>query len=652
MPPVNLKRLQARDSGISGRGFSIVFGVIASAVIIACLVWGVLWPKYRKKYPPNPSPTRYNIVRRTDVLVTPSSSNSPPVFPSHPAIRRDFHKQPSRTSLRTYNPRTETPFPNPPIAGENISLSSLKPRKTRVENNNIEDGSGELFTPARDRLPSRRGRINDPNSIIATNENIHPTSIDGSLAIPEPLLLRARLAGKAPPLRARLAKFPLPRSGSSSAGDLTHPKKLFQEVETRYSKNLPAAVIPPSRVSSNTNLEAIVQSLPKPSPVARGYGTESNPEISPVFPNTQATENERAVTTSAEDRAARPMTPVEACATRVQAEGELSTGARLSSKNGTVSSVEPFSESTISTQLLSTTPPTSPLYVPEVNRAVKSASVTDTGQISSNNTLPTGFACHNRRRHSSLIHPSTAQDLTAIAEIHTNKPEVPQHHVSKTKTFSKARPARLNLEPLSESPSLSKKLHRLSVSSVGSMLAPLVKPKHPSMQASSIYSRDTRGVSYMQSPVSPWFSDQDGSAGGKHETQQDLSARKASSLELLKCKIDDWNLDIDGLDFPLTPNSNLRRALSDAHVRSPTFPNLDTPGLFSTKREEGEQKSLASIPAICVARPSDDIFRDPIPDVERGRVLRRVLDMEVAESTSHSGRTRGRGTAPGGADWI
>jgi hypothetical protein len=68
----------------------------------------------------------------------------------------------------------------------------------------------------------------------------------------------------------------------------------------------------------------------------------------------------------------------------------------------------------------------------------------------------------------------------------------------------------------------------------------------------------------------------------------------------------------------------------------------------SSERSGGQQ----IVPKIIVGRPSDDIFRDPSPKPESGRVLRRVLDMEVAASMATLKRYPSRGSAPGGADWI
>ena len=159
----------------------------------------------------------------------------------------------------------------------------------------------------------------------------------------------------------------------------------------------------------------------------------------------------------------------------------------------------------------------------------------------------------------------------------------------------------------------------------------------------------------MQSPVSPAFSEQVIKMGGRGPAPRSRTMRKASSLELLQCKIDDWNLDIGDIIFPLTPSSELRRAQSDTHVRSPTFPDLDTRSLGEEDASRSKKtRALAPVPKICVGRPSDDIFRDPAPDFDRGRVLRRILDMEI-ESTNHTPvepRAPSQGSAPGVADWI
>ena len=318
---------------------------------------------------------------------------------------------------------------------------------------------------------------------------------------------------------------------------------------------------------------------------------------------------------------------------------------QASSKMGTVSPTDPFSGSTLSTRMLSSTPPTSPQTGPDTDDSMKS------GAASQRPTPSVGF---ERRTPSSVALPSASSLMPTLPTeaSHTDRRRL---NMFKRKPLAKARPARLDLDLAATSPTLRKRIQRHSVSSFGSMLAPLVKHKRPSVQVSSVYSRDTRGLSYMQSPISPAFSEQVMNTDGKGPALRSNTMRKASSLELLHCKIDDWNLDIGDISFPMTPSSELKRALSDTHVRSPTFPNLDTRSLGEGNISKNKQTgALVPLPKICVGRPSDDIFRDPAPDFERGRVLRRILDMEI-ESTDHARvepRAPSQGSAPGGADWI
>ena len=315
---------------------------------------------------------------------------------------------------------------------------------------------------------------------------------------------------------------------------------------------------------------------------------------------------------------------------------------QASSKIGTASSTDPFSGSTLSNRMLSITPPTSPQTGPETDKSIKSEAA------SQRPTPPVGF---ERRTPSSVALPAAIRLMPSMPT-EPNHTDGSRMNILKRKPLVKARPERLDLDPIATSPTLRKRIQRRSVSSFGSMLAPLVKHKRPSIQVSSIYSRDTRGVSYMQSLASPAFSEQ---AIDKGQAPRSKTMRKASSLELLQCKIDNWNLDIGDISFPLTPSSELKRALSDTHVRSPTFPDLDTLSLGETDTSKSKTtRALVTVPKICVGRPSDDIFRDPAPDVERGRVLRRILDMETGSATQAPVEPRlgARGSAPGGADWI
>ena len=191
------------------------------------------------------------------------------------------------------------------------------------------------------------------------------------------------------------------------------------------------------------------------------------------------------------------------------------------------------------------------------------------------------------------------------------------------------------------------------MSSVGSLLAPLVRSKRPSIQASSIYSRDTLGVSIIRSLISPAFSENTwAGASNKPGTVH----RKASSMDLLKTKIDDWRLETPEIEnFSASPSSEFKRALSDLGPYSPTFPDSGFGEVYKFDKEDHETPEWAAqkgLPTICIGRASDDIFRDPLPDIESGRVLKRILDVEVAASISSLSQVPDKGIAPGGADWL
>lgn len=619
-----------------------------------CLVLGLTWPKHRDRHMPHASPTPENTVNRAHHTGIVSDNGSPSAFPSHPAVRRCFRKQSSGTSLRQYDPRTETPFPNLPMPGETISLSCLKSTAHSGQMNPRSRGGGGSSTPARDRLPSRRGPGNTPNSIIATNQTIHPTSMDCSLTIPEPLLLRARVAGRAPPLRPKLAKFPLPKSGSSSTGDLTHPNKLFQDLDKHGFKSA-ASLATSSPLSLDTDPCTPIR--PRPSSSV----AEQDPNRKLACQTMGGRVAESAIREKGEDKSKAKegqSTKVARCMDGTQAvysQGEEKTIASVeeSAKKSTNSSTELFSDSTLSTKLLSTTPPTSPLRFSEATHSVRSVAAIDKAQVDHSFAIPTRLSSRGSGNLNPTALPTPSRVLKQIPDHGSKESEPHDENETKSKPPGKARPARLKLDAVPKTMSFQKRIQRHSMSSLQSMLTPLVKSKHPSIQASSIYSRDTRGVSYMQSPVATFFGDHGGVAESNAATQQQAPLRQTSSLELLKCKIDNWNLDIDELQFPLTPSSDFKRTISNANVRSPTFPRLTeaSPSIKEDNRNVRNDSSMV-VPAICVARPSDDIFRDPIPNVERGRVLRRVLDMEMAESASHYDRTPSPGSAPGGSDWI
>ena len=617
--------LQKRlDSG--GRNFSIIFAVIAFVIVTGCLFWGIFLPKYRKKHPRRPRDTRYN------------HRHVPQTFPSHPALLRKCHTGPSGRP-RTYDPRSQTPFPNTPPPGDCINLPPLTPRLRSAQNLAPSQNEVLNWSPARDRLPSRRGL----NTVASAGsgcrhegQDMRADIDDFILPIPQALALCPKSAGRAPTLARQLNQFPIPRSGSDGTGKLAHPRKLFEDLEERYSKSTSITSLgTPSPMPLNTERQT---ELVKHDLLNGEHGgpLNSNPVLAPGLTKSSDDMDTKGAELARSGTITKPKTPV--AEIRTFYDREAFTKAGESSKSGTISSID-FPDSTFSSLIQSGTPPTSPLlpYKHEEFRDHRADLVTPTPNLQEDGNTP-----------SSMALPASDR-LARMDTIHEGKKEESRvgRIFNRGLVRPRPRPARLNLSFNAKPSSVKKGSQRHSMSSLSSLLMPRSRANRPSVQASSIYSRDTRGVSFARSPTTPAFSDRP-SLDGDVGFTGGPPGRKASSLDLLRTKIDDWDLH---MDFSTSPSSELKRALSDFGPGSPTFPTD-----YSDSRNNGKEVHTGdieqSIPKICVGRPSDDIFRDPLPDVETGRVLKRVIDMEVAQSMASLTRSPSKGSAPGGADWI
>jgi hypothetical protein len=656
MPPTHRQaRLQTRSHD-ADRNFSIIFAVVAFVIISVCLFWGFFLPKYRKKHPPKPVQTRYN--------------HPPPsqVFPSHPAVRTDISVQ-SSGRLRKYNPRTQTPFPMTPPRGDSLSLPSLPPHENFALNSSQIAHIGEFSFPATDRLPSRRGL---PQASVRSESSTHgsrPESVNQehfSLQVPEPLVLHPRSAGKAPSLSRHLAQFPMPRSGSAESSKLVHPRKLFQDLENRYSKSTTVTSIgTPCPIPLNTRQqvdllreggqddgtqEFVFDSTPK----APSRTRENSLEVEEITQSSLTHVRANKVTNIGRSgTVTRPKTPVAEIRNLYDEKASFTVSIPPeSSKSTTASSFGQPADSSFSTCFHSDTPFTSPLQQP----------------VSSN--PPGCFISEEKDRQQDLLTPkplgadsvgtpgSMIPEENRAAAMRTTLESVtgekrPGKFLRQIKFSKRPKLARLNLSFSALSPSFKRKAQRHSISSLGSLLMPLGKAKRPSVRVSSVYSRDTRDVSFVQSPTS--FSTTEKFSPGPLTESFPTGPipRKASSLDLVRSKIDNWDLHTTYLDFSSSPSSELKRALSDLGPRSPSFPALTLHSVVDSSGDSSERNVVQHpVPKIFVARPSDDIFRDPSPKLESGRVLRRVLDMEVAASMATLKRYPSQGSAPGGADWI
>lgn len=178
----------------------------------------------------------------------------------------------------------------------------------------------------------------------------------------------------------------------------------------------------------------------------------------------------------------------------------------------------------------------------------------------------------------------------------------------------------------------------------------MYKEKQP--EGSSVYSRDTKAMGILRSPKFASSND-DGSGKGLTVNEPSRSRRRANSMDLVRSKIDEWNLHTGDLRLPIPSSSD--RLQSDVGPRSPSLrcERDDQATDSSTAQEDVPTAFGLTMPIsnIYVGRLSDDVFGDQGSTRNSGRVLRRALDMEMAGTESNISRYYGR-TAPGGAEWI
>jgi hypothetical protein len=182
---------------------------------------------------------------------------------------------------------------------------------------------------------------------------------------------------------------------------------------------------------------------------------------------------------------------------------------------------------------------------------------------------------------------------------------------------------------------------------------PIPKQTHinrGSWRGSSVYSRDTKGMSILQDPTcAPVISDESGTSLPPDE----ISLRRANSTDLVRSKIDDWNLHTSDLHLSIPPVADQSRP--DVGPRCPPLQiDFENPAPLGSRPQENDHAIFGltmPIPKILVGRHGDDGFGDGRSAQSRGRVLRKMLDMEMASTESSISRCCGK-TAPGGAEWI
>ncbi|KIW88767.1 uncharacterized protein Z519_10814 [Cladophialophora bantiana CBS 173.52] len=670
MAVIPTKALRPRGDS-SGRTFSIIFAVVAFLVVFGCVIWGIILPKYRKRRDTHPLGARY--------MVTPSYPpfSPPPRFPSHPALLHNFRKQP-QTPVQHYDPRTESPFPNSPAPNSPAQLNAIY-RPPQVGSSNAVGLSYGPFNPPQCWLSTRlqpqhmpQGNLQRARKVAGTDPRNFTTfkgKHDYILPVPEPVVLKPRPAGRPPPLTRQLERFPIPLSSGRNGG-LVHPTKLFQELEQRGSKSTADTFGTPCPTTHNTthltDTQMLVMKPPAECKTPPGRPqrellkvveckTHNSPQprrlpVTRILPinrdeaGTPKTKTEKQERLERMGTLTRPKTPVAEIRDWFDRAANTASKEKVSSKPYTPST-NPFT-----TPGATSTPPTSPIKSAKKSRSL----VTPSRPQSAAPCINVPSHAH-RRTPSSAILPSP-EKLNALRIARPSKRVCQAAKGSPAKIFKqRSISRRAKLVSWSQLRPCKRISRRYSSSSLSTIFKPILttRSKH-SRCTSSIYSRDMRGLS-----PTGGLSRQGGDAESNDRVElpsgkgADLTRNPSTSVEHVKSKIDNWDLHTGHLDASIMPRCAIKRSNSDSGLRRSTLRNCeDRPASGQEAGKLSLQGPGKSIPLIQIGRPSDDVFgieADGFQPHEASKLMKRIGNFETAPLILGG---LGRGTAPGGGDWI
>lgn len=635
MAPIVAQNDARRDSG-TGKTFSIVFVVIASLVVAACILWRCFTPKWRHTYGRS-SCTHFNCIggaAKYGLSTPPKTPRYVRRFSSHPGARGLQED----CSLPIYDPRTETPFPNScPRTREIVNLRSL------------------TLTPAtKSKIPSAFERPthdyelpNTPSTLsqLALTDGFGDHDIEEvDESQPGRLMVAAvaRSVGRPPSLTKQLALFPTPASKPSKRFDtLAHPNLLFEKLNKLNPRNAPpvstasyqsgSTLMPEIKRNGNnrrncmpqtaTNLKSELREI-NGAKLASGWANEQSNSKGLIGPP---------VALPKPIHKSKPKTPVANIRDkygRYVARVKFVPPRNASLRRLLTPSTEPLNTgASVNSDFVDlTTPPMSP-----------PPATSDTTLV------PTSLNMRHAAAH------AASASLTPL--------QASVRHISLSESSKALSPGKLT--PFSLQKSLkSKRYFRKSIgfyhckSTVRTAVA-IPKQTHinqGSWRSSSVYSRDTKGISILQDPTSaPVIS----GGSGTNPRPDEPRLGRANSTDLVKSKNNDWNLHTVGLHQSIPPTTDWPRP--DIGPRSPPLHiDFENPAPLGSCPQENDHTIFGltmPIPKVLVGRHSDDVFCDGGSAQSRGRALRKVLDMEMAGTESRISRYCGK-TAPGGAGWI
>lgn len=199
---------------------------------------------------------------------------------------------------------------------------------------------------------------------------------------------------------------------------------------------------------------------------------------------------------------------------------------------------------------------------------------------------------------------------------------------------------------------------RSSIASFSTLKIPKSFRPNISRGGSSIYSRDTKGISTLPNPGLA------SELSASSQSVPELSPRRVTSFDETIFKGLDWTpQDVDSR-LEVSPALDSEKA----HSSKALVPQTPTFGDGKSKKETPKVGTASSttfgahmpVPKISLARSSDDVFGEGPPPpptrsndivIEDGRVFHRVRAMESKLSQEDLAKYRGR-SAPGGVEWF
>lgn len=705
MAPAGRPNLARRDLS-SGGVFTLAFVLIAFVVLGTCFVWACVWPWLRRKYVDPSYPTRVRSTEGDEGHRSRRESILAVLFPSKDPEPNLFARTPP-TELRTFTHRTVTPFSYRPEAGRSLSALHLTRKRAAAGVDPASRANG-LRTTMNDQTSSDHEhdrvaspdvtskRVDNPNTKSGLSDRRFGDAKEYILALPEPLALTPRN-----PQRTMTPATTLPNMFGSPLRPMdkhAHPNKLFRNLGKGIASghNNPA----PNNEEENgitlhhnrnhhedsdsqsvTEDEGIEHkkkfnkesgdsfSIADMSGLSEGDDDDEgdhNPSVAAIhrlktYRSLTGAIDPRSLTKSGTfTRAKTPVAEIRSMFDRTASEGRRQVKAPGS--NDTFSS-SPFTKKNGSGKAQSSSTNTSSfdfsassLSLLPTPLSIKSGTASDAPPVP---LIPAGQALFNslpaNREHAAGIH------------IALKNKGVIRKPASAETLSTRSRPAHLELSSAHQHKRRMPLVRE--VPSANSMLAPLVRPAESRnrFRSSSVYSRDTKGISMARSPISSAY----GSITGRSPVspcfpgdttnssdRTNLTHRKPSSpVDMVRNKVDNWHYNV-------ADDHELRAA-----VASPYQDELDGPGpevrhsyrdsqaaktisVISTEyNAEEEAYGRMSMPRISVGRPTIEHLRHINPQSASFETA--TASHAVRQVTSDSALIMtNRGQAPGGAQWI